>query len=212
MTSKRWFDCIGSVLLIGATAPLMAACAAAIKLTSHGPVFFRQPRLGQRGTIFRIFKFRTMVTDAARNAGGDLTFRDDPRITRIGHVLRNYRLDELPQLFNVLAGTMSLVGPRPLLPKYLDAYSGYDKRRMEVMPGMTGWQQVNGASNNTWKERIDLDVWYVDHQSLLLDIKILLKTIFVVIRPTNVYGDDGKQMSGIPTAIGIALEKVDYKN
>jgi lipopolysaccharide/colanic/teichoic acid biosynthesis glycosyltransferase len=207
MISKRLFDWFGSVLLIGATAPVMAVCAAAIKATSKGPVFFTQPRLGLHGEVFRIIKFRTMVENAATQATGDLTFRGDPRITRVGKVLRDYRLDELPQLFNVLADQMSLVGPRPLLPKYLDAYSERDKRRMEVPPGMTGWQQVNGGSNHTWEERIDYDVWYVDHHSLWLDIRILIKTLLVVIKPTNVYGDDGKQLSGLPTSVRVALER-----
>jgi lipopolysaccharide/colanic/teichoic acid biosynthesis glycosyltransferase len=201
MTSKRLFDLVGATLLIGATAPVMAACAAAIKVTSKGPVFFRQERLGLHGKRFRILKFRTMVDKAATKGTGDLTFRDDPRITTVGRALRDYRLDELPQLFNVVAGHMSLVGPRPLLPRFIDAYSEYDKRRMEVMPGMTGWQQVNGASNHTWKERIEHDVWYVDHRSLLVDLEILLRTILVVVKPSDVYAADGSQMSGVPTAL-----------
>jgi len=206
MTSKRLFDFFGSALLLGATAPVFAACAAVIKATSKGPVFFRQERLGLNGKVFRIFKFRTMVDNAAAQGTGDITFKTDPRITRVGRMLRDYRLDELPQLLNVLRGEMSLVGPRPLLPKFLHAYSEYDRRRLEVMPGMTGWQQVNGASNNSWEERVDHDVWYVDHQSLLLDLKILFKTVAVVVRPTNVYGDDGKQLSGVPTSARAEIE------
>ena len=206
MTSKRLFDLLGSALLIGATTPAMAVCAAAIKATSKGPIFFRQERLGLHGSVFRIFKFRTMVDQAEKRGTGVVTFKTDPRITRVGRVLRDYRLDELPQLFNVLRGEMSLVGPRPLLPRFLPAYSERDKRRLEVPPGMTGWQQVNGGSNHTWEERIDKDVWYVDHRSLLLDLTILLKTVLVVVRPTNVYGSDGQQLSGVPTAARATLE------
>jgi lipopolysaccharide/colanic/teichoic acid biosynthesis glycosyltransferase len=209
MIAKRLFDLMGSMFLIGATAPVMAACAAAIKATSKGPVFFRQDRLGERGRVFRIFKFRTMVVDAAKHGTGDVTFKADPRITRVGRMLRDYRLDELPQLFNVVRGEMSLVGPRPLLPKFLAAYSDHDRRRLEVLPGMTGWQQVNGGSNHTWQERIDYDVWYVDHQSLWLDLEILFKTVLVVLRPTNVYAADGSQLSGIPTAVRAAMEHGD---
>jgi sugar transferase EpsL len=209
MTPKRLFDVFGSVLLIGASAPVMAACAVAIKATSKGPILFRQDRLGLHGSVFRIFKLRTMVVGAAKQGTGDLTFKEDPRITRVGRLLRDYRLDELPQLFNVLRGEMSLVGPRPLLPKFLSAYSEHDKRRMEVMPGMTGWQQVNGGSNHSWEERIDYDVWYVDHHSLKLDLEILFKTILVVLRPTNVYGNDGKQLSGLPTSVRDAMEAAE---
>ncbi len=207
MSYKRWFDLLGATCLIGATAPVMAVCAAAIKATSRGPVFFRQERLGLHGRVFRIFKFRTMVDNAAGQGSGDITFKQDPRITGVGRVLRDYRLDELPQLFNVIRGEMSLVGPRPLLPRFLSAYTDRDKRRLEAMPGMTGWQQVNGGSSHTWDERIDLDVWYVSHQSLLLDLQILVKTVLVVLRPTDVYAQDGKQLSGLPTALREQLEK-----
>jgi lipopolysaccharide/colanic/teichoic acid biosynthesis glycosyltransferase len=206
MTSKRLFDLCGSLLLIGATAPVMAACAAVIKATSRGPVFFRQERLGHRGKVFRILKFRTMVDKAVSKGTGVVTFKGDPRITRVGHVLRDYRLDELPQLFNVVTGDMSLVGPRPLLPRFLPDYSEHDRRRLDVPPGMTGWQQVNGASNNSWEERVELDVWYVDHKSLLLDLRVLLKTVLVVLRPSGVYASDGSQLSGVPTAARARME------
>jgi lipopolysaccharide/colanic/teichoic acid biosynthesis glycosyltransferase len=127
-----------------------------------------------------------------------LTGRDDPRITRVGRFLRASRIDELPQLLNVLAGDMSLVGPRPLLPEFLAYYSTFDLRRLEVPPGMTGWQQVNGAARHSWRERVALDVWYVDHRSLGLDLRILWKTVAVVVRADTVYAEDGSQDSGLP--------------
>lgn len=201
MIGKRILDAVCSGLLLIVFSPVLAACAIAIKLNSRGPVFFRQARLGYQGKIFKVIKFRTMIPDAVKVGTGLTTFQGDPRITRVGHLLRNYRLDELPQLFNVLVGQMSLVGPRPLLPEFLPGYGERDKKRMLMPPGMTGWQQVNGASNNSWEERIDLDVWYVEHWSLWLDLKILLKTVLVVIKPDSVYGKDGQQLSGVPTAL-----------
>ena len=128
------------------------------------------------------------------------TRRDDPRITRAGQILRRLRLDELPQLLNVLRGEMSLVGPRPLLPEFLPYYSDLDRRRLEAVPGMTGWQQVHGAARNTWRERVALDVWYVDHAGLALDLWILLLTVGVVVRADSAYAEDGSQRSGLPDA------------
>jgi lipopolysaccharide/colanic/teichoic acid biosynthesis glycosyltransferase len=131
---------------------------------------------------------------------GLTTHRGDFRITRVGALLRQTRMDELPQLLNVLKGDMSLVGPRPLLPQFLPWYSDQDRRRLEARPGMTGWQQVKGASRHTWRERVALDVWYVDHASLLLDLWILCLTVVVVLRGQGIYADDGSQTSGLPDA------------
>jgi lipopolysaccharide/colanic/teichoic acid biosynthesis glycosyltransferase len=148
-----------------------------------------------------------MVINAVNQGAGLATFQNDPRVTRVGTWLRKYRIDELPQIFNVLRGKMSLVGPRPLLPDYLDAYSARDRRRLLVKPGVTGWQQVNGGSRNTWDERITLDLWYVDNWSFWVDLKVLLLTVLVVLKSDGVYGNDGWQRSGYPTSTPHAINK-----
>ena len=202
---KRAFDLVvGSGILLLAS-PLLAAVAVAIRLDTKGPVWFRQRRLGLGGRPFSIFKFRTMVHGSTHLGTGLETSRDDFRITRVGRFLRNLRLDEFPQLLNVLRGEMSLVGPRPLLPEFLPYYSAFDRRRLEVTPGMTGWQQVNGAARHAWRERVALDVWYVDHRSLGLDLRILWLTVGVVLRADTVYAPDGSQNSGVPDAYAAAL-------
>ena len=200
MNGKRAFDlALGAVLALLA-APLLALLAVAIRLDSRGPAWFRQTRLGLGGRPFSIIKFRTMAHGSTHLGTGLSTSRDDFRITRAGRILRNLRLDELPQLFNVLGGSMSLVGPRPLLPEFLPYYSDLDRRRLEVLPGMTGWQQVNGAGRHTWRERVALDLWYIDHRSLALDLKILFLTAGVLVRADTVYAEDGSQRSGLPDA------------
>jgi lipopolysaccharide/colanic/teichoic acid biosynthesis glycosyltransferase len=197
---KRAFDLLlGSALLLLAS-PLLAAVAVAVRLDSPGPAWFRQARLGLGGRPFSIIKFRTMRHGSTHLGSGLETSRGDARITRAGRVLRNLRLDELPQLLNVLRGEMSLVGPRPLLPEFLPYYSGFDRRRLEALPGMTGWQQVNGAARHAWGERVALDVWYVDHASLGLDLRILWMTVGVLLRADTVYAPDGSQQSGTPDA------------
>jgi lipopolysaccharide/colanic/teichoic acid biosynthesis glycosyltransferase len=190
---------LGSLALLLAS-PLLAALAVAIRLDSPGPAWFRQTRLGLRGRPFSIIKFRTLRHGSTHLGAGLEISRDDGRITRIGRVLRNLRLDELPQLFNVLGGSMSLVGPRPLLPEHLPQWSARDRRRLEVLPGMTGWQQVSGAARHTWRERVALDIWYVDHRSLALDFWILCRTAGVLVRADTVYAEDGSQNSGLPDA------------
>ena len=195
---KRAFDLVLGGLLLGLLAPLLVLVALALRLDSPGPALFRQERLGLGGRPFSIFKFRTMLHGSTHLGSGLETSRDDFRITRVGRILRNLRLDELPQLFNVLRGDMSLVGPRPLLPSFLPYYSDQDRRRLEALPGMTGWQQVNGAARNTWKERVALDLWYVDHAGFWLDLRILVRTVGVVLRADTVYAPDGSQASGLP--------------
>ncbi len=195
---KRCLDLTGSLLLLVLLAPVLLIVALAVRLDSRGPILFRQARLGLGGKVFTILKFRTLAADPCR--GGATLRRDDPRITAVGRVLREYRLDELPQLLNVVLGHMSLVGPRPLLPRFLPYYTPHDRRRLDVLPGMTGWQQVNGAGRNTWRERVALDVWYVDHAGLLLDLRILLRTVRVVFLDRTAYAPDGSQISGIPDA------------
>jgi len=139
-----------------------------------------------------------MVVNASMMGVGLATYCGDPRITRVGAFLRKYRLDELPQLFNVLSGEMSLVGPRPLLPEFLPYWSERDKRRLLVKPGITGWQQVTGGSRHSWSERIDKDLWYIDHWSFWIDCEVLLRTLVVVLKADTLFGADGWQRSGTP--------------
>jgi sugar transferase EpsL len=176
---KRLFDLAVTLVGLLVCAPLMAVIAIVIRLTMGRPIFFCQLRPGLRGQPFTLFKFRTM-TDA-RDAAGNL-LPDAERLTRFGRFLRNTSLDELPGLFNVLKGEMSLVGPRPLLMQYLDRYTPEQARRHEVKPGITGWAQVNGRNALTWERKFALDVWYVDHQSLWLDLKIIALTAWKIIK------------------------------
>jgi lipopolysaccharide/colanic/teichoic acid biosynthesis glycosyltransferase len=205
--AKRGFDLVlGGALLLLAS-PLMAVLALAVRLDSPGPALFRQTRLGGGGRRFSIYKFRTLRHGSTHLGTGLETSREDPRITRVGRVLRNLRLDELPQLFNVIRGEMSLVGPRPLLPEFLPYYAPEDRRRLEAPAGMTGWQQVNGAARHSWPERVALDVWYVDHRSLGLDLWILVRTAGVLLRADTVYAPDGSQASGVPEAYAALLAR-----
>lgn len=192
---KRATDIVVSVIGLAFLAPVFLIIAAAIKLDSPGPVFFRQERVGKNGRIFRIFKFRTMVQNATEHPLGYHTNEHDPRVTRVGRFLRAYSLDELPQFFNILVGDMSLVGPRPTLPYQVEKYNDFQRRRLLVPPGVTGLAQVNGRNQLTWPERIERDVWYVDHWSYGLDLKILWQTLGVVIRREGVYNE------GIPDEI-----------
>jgi lipopolysaccharide/colanic/teichoic acid biosynthesis glycosyltransferase len=169
--------------------PIFAVIGIFIKLDSKGPVFFKQKRVGKGGKVFTVYKLRTMVNNAEKMGKG--LRKDDPRITRIGKILR-WGIDELPQLINVFRGDMSLVGPRPTLLHQVKKYSEREKRRLEVKPGITGWALVNGRNKLCWPERITLDIWYIDHWSIWLDLKILFKTIWVVIfTREGVYGKDG---------------------
>jgi len=176
---KRVFDlCIAGVALI-ALAPLLLVIAAAVRLSLGAPVLFRQPRPGLDGKPFTLLTFRSM-TDA-RNADGNL-LPDDQRLTRFGRFLRSSSLDELPELINVVRGEMSLVGPRPLLMEYLDRYTPEQMRRHAVRPGITGWAQINGRNAISWEQKFALDVWYVDHCSFWLDLRILMLTVWRVAR------------------------------
>ena len=170
--------------------PIFTIIGIFIKLDSKGPVFFIQERAGKDGKIFNAFKLRTMVDNAVTIGGGKIS-QDDSRITRVGKYLR-WGIDELPQLINVFKGDMSLVGPRPTLAAQVVRYSKEHRRRLEVKPGITGWALINGRNKLTWPERIKLDIWYIDHWSLWLDVKILFKTIWVVIvKREGIYGEDG---------------------
>jgi lipopolysaccharide/colanic/teichoic acid biosynthesis glycosyltransferase len=171
------------------TAPLMAVIAVAIWLEDRGHVLLRQPRVGLHGEDFDLLKFRTMVPNAHELGSGWLIAEQDPRITRVGAILRKWSLDELPQVVNVLRGDMSIVGPRPTLRYQVDQYTEHQRRRLEVRPGITGWAQIKGRNSLRWPERIELDVWYVQHRSLALDLRILARTIPMILRPTDVYND-----------------------
>ena len=196
---KRAFDLSVGGLALSVALPTMAAIAAAIALDSPGPVFFRQQRVGEGGRGFEMLKFRTMVVGAqvqemelARESGEGLPRfekrADDPRVTRVGHVLRRWSLDELPQLFNVLRGDMSLVGPRPELPWLVQRYGPWQRQRFAVPQGMTGWWQVHGRSDRAdYRLRVEDDVYYIRHWSVWLDLRILGMTIAAVIRGTGAY-------------------------
>jgi lipopolysaccharide/colanic/teichoic acid biosynthesis glycosyltransferase len=156
--------------------PFLAAAAIAVKLGDGGPVLFKQTRVGKDGRDFELMKLRTMVVDAEKQGAGYAVNKGDSRITRVGRFLRRTSLDELPQLWNVVRGDMSLIGPRPTLRYQVERYSDRQRRRLEVLPGITGWAQIHGRASLSWDERIELDVWYVDHRSLRTDLLILLRT------------------------------------
>jgi lipopolysaccharide/colanic/teichoic acid biosynthesis glycosyltransferase len=185
--TKRALDVLGATVGLTLSAPLLAASAIAVRLEDDGPVFFRQERVGQDERPFEVLKLRTMIVDAHTQGAGYAVDKGDSRITRIGHLLRKTSIDELPQLWNVLRGEMSLVGPRPTLSYQVERYTDRQRRRLEVKPGLTGWAQVNGRASLSWPERIELDVWYVEHRSLALDLRILLRTVSVLLRPGVVY-------------------------
>ncbi|MDY0093673.1 MAG: sugar transferase [Candidatus Vecturithrix sp.] len=176
---KRFFDFIVSAAAVVGLSPVLLILATVVRWTLGAPVLFRQQRPGLRGRPFMLLKFRTMTN--ARGHDGAL-LPDAARLTRFGRFLRATSLDELPELLNVLKGDMSLVGPRPLLMKYLERYSPKQARRHEVRPGITGWAQVNGRNAITWEEKFKLDVWYVDNQSFWLDIKIVFLTILKIFK------------------------------
>ena len=177
----RPFDVLiaGAALLV--LSPFLLIAAIAIKLTSPGPVLYRQRRVGRDGREFEMLKLRTMVQGSDPVGVGKVVYRDDPRVTRPGRFLRRTSLDEVPNLVNVLRGEMAIVGPRPTIPAQVADYTPRQRRRHEVLPGITGWAQVQGRAGIPWEERIELDVWYVDHRSLGLDLRILLKTTWLVL-------------------------------
>lgn len=189
---KRCLDLVFSVLLILLLLPLLALIALWIKADSVGPVLFAQQRAGRGGKLFRIYKFRTMVTDAERLGDGYYTGRDDPRITRAGRFLRRWSLDELPQLINIARGEMSFVGPRPTLSYQVEQYTMRQRGRLAVRPGLTGLAQVSGRNELSWPERIELDLAYVDRLSLWLDLQIVLRTFGTVLNQQGVYAEKEK--------------------
>lgn len=196
---KRVFDFVVALLLLLVFSPVLMIVAILVRLKLGRPIFFSQDRPGKNGRPFRMLKFRTML-NAVGAAGEPLP--DDFRLTSFGRALRSSSLDELPELLNVLRGEMSLVGPRPLLMEYLPLYSPEQSRRHEVRPGITGWAQVNGRNSLSWEEKFALDVWYVDHRSLVLDMKILWSTIRKVLKRDGISADGDATMPPFKGAKG----------
>jgi lipopolysaccharide/colanic/teichoic acid biosynthesis glycosyltransferase len=187
---KRAVDLVGAGAGLALAAPLIGLAALAIKLDDGGPVFYRQRRVGLDGAEFDLIKLRTMIPGAEAQGAGWAVDYADPRITRAGRVLRRLSIDELPQLWNVLNGEMSLVGPRPTLAYQVEQYTPRQRRRLDVKPGLNGWAQVNGRAKLLWTDRIELDLWYVEHRSAWLDLKIIARTPRVLF--TGTYrGDTG---------------------
>lgn len=188
----RLLDIMTAIMLLIVLSPVMLVFALIIALTMGRPVIFRQKRPGRNGLIFNLYKFRTM-TDK-RGPDGHL-LPDEQRLTQIGKFIRATSIDELPQFWNIIKGNMSLVGPRPLLAEYLELYTPRQARRHEVRPGITGWAQVNGRNAISWEEKFEMDVWYVDHKSLLLDIRILAMTCVKVLRRKGISAENEATMS-----------------
>jgi len=184
----RAADVALATLGLAVASPLLIAAAVAIRLTSRGPVVYRQRRAGKDGEPFDVYKLRTMRMGADPVGVGTPVLPDDPRVTSVGRVLRRLSLDEIPNLVNVLRGEMAIIGPRPTLPAQVDLYTPHQRRRLEVKPGLTGWAQVNGRAGIPWEERIELDVWYVDHRSLRLDLRILARTLRLLLTGHGLYG------------------------
>jgi lipopolysaccharide/colanic/teichoic acid biosynthesis glycosyltransferase len=189
----RPLDILIAALGLFVTSPVLAAAAIAIRLESRGPVIYRHTRVGRHGADFELWKLRTMVQGAERMGAGLYIEKADSRITRSGRLLRRFSLDELPNLVNVLRGEMSIVGPRPTVRQQVDRYTAEQLRRLEVKPGITGWAQVNGRTSLSWPERIELDVWYVDHRSLRLDARILARTAKLLLTGHGLYSEDVRQ-------------------
>ncbi|MBR6797373.1 MAG: sugar transferase [Opitutales bacterium] len=185
---KRFLDFTLALCVLIATSPILLAVSIALHFANKGAgIFFTQARPGKNGRIFRVVKFKTMTDE--RDTAGTL-LPDHQRMTRVGKFLRKSSLDELPQLFNILRGDMSIIGPRPLLPEYLPLYSPEQARRHEIRPGVTGWAQTNGRNAISWKKKFELDVWYVDHVSFALDVKILFLTALKVVKREGINQSD----------------------
>jgi lipopolysaccharide/colanic/teichoic acid biosynthesis glycosyltransferase len=187
---NRALDVVVSGAGLALTSPLIGLAALAIKLEDGGPVFYRQARVGRDGEDFELFKLRTMVVGAEGLGAGWAVDQGDLRITRVGRLLRRTSIDELPQLWNIVRGEMSLIGPRPTLRYQVERYTERQRRRLSIRPGLTGWAQIHGRATLSWDERIELDVWYVDHRSPRVDLKILLRT------PAALFGGTYKGASG----------------
>jgi lipopolysaccharide/colanic/teichoic acid biosynthesis glycosyltransferase len=183
-TLNRLLDVVGAGAALVLASPVLGIAALAVKLRDGGPVLYRQRRVGKDGMEFELLKLRTMVVGAEGQGAGFAVDRGDPRITPAGRILRRLSVDELPQLWNVLRGEMSLIGPRPTLHYQVEAYTDRQRRRLEVKPGLTGWAQIHGRAEVPWDDRIELDVWYVEHRSPWVDLKILARTPQALFRGT----------------------------
>ena len=192
MRLKRVLDLLLALLLSPLALLIVSLCYAGIKLESHGPAFFVQERPGYKGKIFRIYKLRTMSVETERNG---VPLSDMERMTRMGRVIRACSFDELPQLYNILRGEMSFIGPRPLLVKYLPLYTKEQMRRHDVLPGISGWAQVNGRNEISWEQKLERDVWYVDHVCFRLDVKIFWMTICNVLRREGINSGSNDTMA-----------------
>jgi lipopolysaccharide/colanic/teichoic acid biosynthesis glycosyltransferase len=184
---RRALDMMVSSLVLALSAPVLVAAMIAIRLESPGPVIYRQRRAGLGGHEFDVYKLRTMVDGAERIGAGLAVNAEDPRITRVGALLRRTSLDELPNLVNVLRGEMSLIGPRPTLPVQVAQYDERQRGRLAIKPGITGWAQVNGRASVPWSERIELDLYYIEHRSPALDLRILWRTVLMVFGGSGLY-------------------------
>lgn len=189
---KRSLDLITALFLVIILSPVMLIAAILIAVNRDGPILFKQERPGKDGKIFTVYKFRTMSTMLRDKNGNELS--DFDRMTKIGNILRKTSVDELPQLFNIIKGEMSFIGPRPLLKEYLELYSPEQMRRHDVLPGISGWAQVNGRNTLTWDEKFAYDVYYVDHYSFKMDLKIFIKTIENVISQDGINSDSENTM------------------
>ena len=189
---RRAFDVVGALIGLALAAPVLAAAAVAIRLGSPGHAIYRQRRVGRAGAPFHLYKLRTMVAGAERMGAGLAVDAGDERITRIGALLRRTSMDELPNLVNVLRGEMSLIGPRPTVQVQVDRYTERQRGRLLARPGITGWAQVNGRASLPWHERIELDLWYIEHASLALDLRIIAATIRMALTGHGLYrGETG---------------------
>ncbi len=189
---RRAMDVAGAGFVLLVTSPVLALAALAVRLESPGHPIYRQRRVGRHGHAFEVYKLRTMVSGAEHMGAGLAVDENDARITRVGAFLRRTSIDELPNLVNVLRGEMALVGPRPTVQVQVDQYTDRQRRRLEMRPGITGWAQVNGRASLPWSERIELDVWYLEHASLRLDLKILAATVRMAVTGHGLYrGETG---------------------
>jgi sugar transferase EpsL len=201
---KRLFDIFVSAVMLLILSPVILVVAILVRMKLGSPILFTQIRPGKSAKLFKVYKFRTMTNQ--KDAKGEL-LPDALRLTRFGQFLRSSSLDELPQLFNVFKGDISLVGPRPLLVEYLPLYSSEQARRHEVRPGITGWAQINGRNAISWEEKFKLDIWYVDHQSFFLDMKILWKTLLKVLKKEGIASDSHVTM---PKFMGSEFQNKGY--
>jgi lipopolysaccharide/colanic/teichoic acid biosynthesis glycosyltransferase len=186
----RAADLVIAVVSLALASPLLLLAGIAIRLGSRGPAIYRQRRVGQNGVVFELFKLRTMRQGADPIGVGTAVTADDPKVTRVGRLLRRFSLDELPNLFNVLRGEMAIVGPRATLPAQVELYTPRQRRRLELKPGVTGWAQIHGRAGIPWEERIELDVWYMENRSIPLDLRILARTPWALLSGPGVAATD----------------------